>query len=104
MDMTYLGQTFGLKDKVAIITGASRGLGQSMSLAFGRSGARVCLVGRQANLDETQQLLQSFGCKSIQVVCDLTSEEGISTIITSVMKEWGRLDILVNNAGAFMRK
>jgi 2-deoxy-D-gluconate 3-dehydrogenase len=104
MDKAYLEGIFGLKDKVAVITGASRGLGQSMSLALGRAGARICMVGRQDNLQQTEELLRSNGCQYIQVVCDQTSEEGITAIMDAVMHKWGRLDILVNNAGTFLRK
>lgn len=100
----YLEQLFGLKGKVAVVTGASRGLGQSMSVALGRAGARVCLVGRQSNLQDTEALLRSYGCESIQVVCNQTTEEGVAAIMDRVMQEWGRLDILVNNAGTFLRK
>lgn len=104
MSTDYLEELFGLKDKVAVITGASKGLGQSMSLALGRAGAKVCLVGRQHNLNQTEALLESHGCETIQIVCNQTTEEGIAAIIDAVMNKWGRLDILVNNAGAFLRK
>jgi len=104
MDTAYLKQMFSVAGKTAVVTGASRGLGQSMALALGRAGAHVCLVGRQPNLQPTCDLLHAHGCRSIAVVCDQTSTQGIAQAIDAVLAEWGQLDILVNNAGTFYRK
>lgn len=104
MDIHYLQQQFGLEGKTAIVTGASKGLGQSMALALGRAGAAVCLVGRQSNLEQTQDLLRSAGCECIQVVCNQQTPEGVTQIMETVVDKWGKLDILVNNAGTFLRK
>jgi len=100
----YLWKMFGLDGRVAVVTGASRGLGQSMSVALGRAGARLCLVGRQPNLDRTREMLEGFGCECIEVVCDQKTTEGVRQIIDAALGKWGRIDILVNNAGTFIRK
>ncbi len=104
MDSSYLTQLFGLEGRVAIVTGASRGLGRSMALALARAGARLCLVGRQANLDETQAELSEQGCDSIAVVCPLDDPDSAETITRACLERWGQIDILVNNAGTFLRK
>lgn len=104
MDPAYIIDMFTLKNKVAVITGASKGLGQSMALALGKAGARVCLVGRQPNLGQTENLLREYGCETMQIICNQTTDEGVSQIIDSVRSKWGELHILVNNAGTFVRK
>lgn len=100
----YLATMFGLHGKVAVVTGASRGLGRSMALALGRAGARLVLVGRQANLADTNEALSSHGVEAIQVVCDQTTPQGVEQIVEAPLDRWGRVDVLVNNAGTFFRK
>lgn len=95
---------FDLNGRVAIVTGASRGLGQSMSLALGQAGARVCLVGRQANLTETRERLERCGAEAMEVVCDQTAPGAAEQIVEAACQRWGHVDILVNNAGTFLRK
>ncbi|MFD0715559.1 SDR family oxidoreductase [Paenibacillus sp. GCM10027626] len=104
MEPDLYRQMFGLQDQVAIVTGASRGLGQSMALALGRAGAAVCIVGRQPNLDKTKQLMNDYGVDYIEVLADLTCSQGIQSIIDATMDRWGKVDTLVNNAGTFLRK
>lgn len=101
---SYLEATFGLHGKVAIVTGASRGLGRSMSVALARAGARVVLVGRQANLGATHDAISSLGGEALQVVCDQTAAAGIEQIVATTLERWGQVDVLVNNAGTFLRK
>lgn len=100
----FLDSLFGLHGKVAVVTGASRGLGRSMAIALGRAGARLVLVGRQDNLGATAETLDSFGAEAVQVVCDQTTPEGVEQIVTAALEQWGRVDVLVNNAGTFYRK
>ena len=101
---TFLEAMFGLHGKVAVVTGASRGLGRSMALALARAGAKVVLVGRQANLDDTEAALAAVGAEAVQVVCDQTTPQGIEQIVAAALDRWGRVDVLVNNAGTFLRK
>src|SRR5690606_38364682 len=103
-ETTYLDAMFGLHGKVAVVTGASRGLGRSMALALARAGANVVLVGRQPNLDETQAALEAAGGEAVQVVCDQTTPRGVEEIVAATLDRWGRVDVLVNNAGTFLRK
>ena len=101
---SYLTGLFDLTGRVAVVTGASRGLGQSMAVALGRAGAGVCLVGRQDNLGATRSLLEEHGVDCTQVICQLTDSSCGAQIVQECLERWGRLDILVNNAGTFLRK
>lgn len=103
-DATYLDELFGLHGKVAIVTGASRGLGRSMAIALARAGAKLTLVGRQSNLDETEARIREAGGEALQVVCDQTTADGVEAIVSGCLERWGRVDVLVNNAGTFRRK
>lgn len=100
----YLQSLFGLQGRVAVVTGASRGLGAAMSIALARAGARVCLVGRRANLDATLETIVRDGGSATPIVGDLTTEDGIDNIVSSCLEAHGAIDILVNNAGTFVRK
>jgi 2-deoxy-D-gluconate 3-dehydrogenase len=100
----YLRDIFGLVGATALVTGASRGLGAAMSVALARAGARVCLVGRQPNLDATHDAIVAGGGVAAKVVGDLGDEAGIDAIVRACEDDLGPVDILVNNAGTFVRK
>ena len=89
-----------LKEKVAIVTGASRGIGRAISVALGAEGATVILSGRAAEaLAETAAQVTAAGGRAHPVATELTSEESIKDLIQVTCEKQGRLDILVNNAG-----
>jgi NAD(P)-dependent dehydrogenase (short-subunit alcohol dehydrogenase family) len=89
-----------LNDRIAIITGASKGIGRVMSQLFAREGAKVVCAARSgALLNETVALILSAGGEAIAVVGDAGVEYGAKTIVDAGMKAFGRLDTLVNNAG-----
>lgn len=89
-----------LDGKVAIITGASYGMGQSMAELFADEGASVVLVARhQKQLDEVVNGIRAKGGKAIAVVADVTSPEDTKRVFETTLKEFGDLDILINNAG-----
>lgn len=104
MDLAYLGSRFGLDGQAAVVTGASRGLGRSMALALARAGARVLLVGRRANLDETLALIEANGGEAAALVVDHMAADAPQRIVDACLERWGRLDVLVSNAGTFHRQ
>jgi len=92
-----------LKDKVSIITGAGRGIGQATALKFAREGAKVvaCDV-TQAAVDETVQLVRGEGGDALGFVVDVTKRADIDAMVQATMERFGRIDTLVNNAGIVM--
>ena len=96
---------FDLTGRVALVTGASRGLGKTFALALARAGADVAITSRTlASLDETRRAIEALGRRSFPVVLDVRSHESIAAAVNTVHAHSGRIDILVNNAGCNIRK
>jgi 2-deoxy-D-gluconate 3-dehydrogenase len=93
---------FKLDGKVAIVTGASRGLGQGMALGLAEAGADVALVA-STGTDETARRIRALGRRVCQVQADLLDAGAVPRIVDAAVKEFGRIDILVNNAGIIRR-
>ncbi len=92
--------TVGLSGQVAIVTGASRGLGKAMALALGRNGAKVACVARNAEkLEATANEINQAGGMAAAFPCDVTDRDSVDKMVDSVIDQWERLDIVVNNAG-----
>ncbi|MCE5210305.1 MAG: glucose 1-dehydrogenase [Deltaproteobacteria bacterium] len=92
---------FSLKDKVAIITGGGRGIGQAIAFAFAKAGAKVVVTSRKAqDLEATANEIKAFGGEAFPLPAHLGKTEEIKKMIDAVMARYGRIDILVNNAGA----
>ncbi len=94
---------FDLEGKVAIVTGASRGLGQAMAIALAQAGANVVGVG-QSNMTSTKEEVERAGKKFLEIKADLTSTEKVNEIVEKTIENFGRIDILVNNAGTIRRE
>jgi 3-oxoacyl-[acyl-carrier protein] reductase len=93
-----------LKDKVAVITGGGRGIGQAIAQAYAREGAKLALCARSAaELDQTVKELRALDREAEGWICDVSLEEPVKDFITGVHKKYGRIDILVNNAGVMTR-
>jgi gluconate 5-dehydrogenase len=92
---------FDLKNKVAVITGASSGLGRQMSKTFAKQGANLVILARRLErLEELKEELSDLGVKILPIKCDVTSTEDINNAAEAVEKEFGRVDILINCAGS----
>lgn len=92
---------FNLKGRVAVITGASSGLGKQMSRAFAKQGADlVILARRMEKLEELKKELESDGVKVLALKCDVTDTDNINECANTVEKEFGKVDILINCAGS----
>ncbi len=89
-----------MKNRIALVTGAGRGIGRAIALAFAQQGARVAITARsQDQLSGLAQEIQSMGGESLLVVDDLSDQSAPARIVEQVTKGWGPIEILVNNAG-----
>lgn len=94
-----------LAGKVAVVTGASRGLGRAMAVALAKEGVKVALVGRDiAKLVETEAIVKLNGGQSEIVVTDVTKEDQVAALEQHVALKLGKAQILINNAGVNLRK
>ena len=90
-----------LKDKVAIVTGASRGIGRAIALALAAKGARVVLAARTiTDLGKVAAEIDQAGGTAVAIPTDVTAEKGAALLVRKTVDTFGRLDILVNNAGS----
>jgi glucose 1-dehydrogenase len=95
------GVPMRLNNKVAIVTGASSGIGQAIAVAFAREGAAVVVdyVGDASAAAETMRALDAMGAKSLAVAGDVSRPEDVRSLVQRAVTAFGRLDIIVNNAG-----
>jgi 3-oxoacyl-[acyl-carrier protein] reductase len=94
----------GLSGRVALITGASRGLGRAIALRLAQEGMHVAVVARdRTSLDEVAAEIRALGVSALPIAADLTTAEAAAAVIAAVLAELGQLNLLVNNAGATRR-
>lgn len=102
-----------LKGKVAIVTGASRGLGKAMAVELAREGAGVVAAARTVEsgqsrlpgtIHETVDIIKQMGAEAIPVRCDVTKEPDVAALIQQAIDHFGSIDIMINNAGIGMPK
>lgn len=99
-----MANLFDLTGKVAVVTGASSGLGADAALAYAEAGADVALLARRVEkLNEVKAGLEKTGRKILAVGCDVTKEDSVQAAVETVLKEFGHIDILLNNAGVAVR-
>ena len=92
---------FDLSGQVAVVTGASTGLGLQMAKAFASQGANIVLLARRQNLldENAEALRKEFGVEVLPFACDITVTERVQAAVDATIEKFGRVDILVNNAG-----
>jgi len=85
-----------LQDKVALVTGASRGIGESIARTFAREGANVVIAGRKQ--DTLDQVARSIGSRAVPIACHVGKADQLQSLVDTATHRFGRIDILVNNA------
>ena len=93
-----------LKDRVAIVTGAARGIGKTIALTFLREGGKLAII--DSDRERLEILKKEFGKENKEVIvipCDITKSSDVKEMVLQVHKKFGRVDILVNNAGIIRR-
>ncbi len=94
-----------LQDKIAVITGASTGIGHSMAVVFAKEGAKVVLAARRREaLDQLAKEISAGGGTALAVPTDVTNEQQVTELFQRTMEKFGRVDILINNAGTAIGK
>lgn len=92
---------FNLKNRVAVVTGASSGLGRQMAMAFAKQGASLAILARRKDrLESVKKEIEETGSECVAVKCDVTNTEDIKLAAQEIENKFGRVDILVNCAGS----
>ena len=93
-----------LASKIAVITGAGRGIGRAVALAYAREGAKVAICARTAaELEATAAAIRAQGGDCRAWVCDVSSESSVADLFAKVESDCGDIDVLINNAGVMTR-
>jgi short-subunit dehydrogenase len=93
-----------LLNKIAVITGASSGIGRATALALAREGAHLALGARNEKaLEEVAGEIQALGCETLVLQTDVTNQEQVQRLVESTLERWGRVDILIANAGQYIQ-
>lgn len=98
--MNNMKNLFSLKDRVAVVTGASSGLGVTFARGLAQAGAKVVVAARRKErLDALVEKFKSEGFDALAVSCDVTSVDDVDRMVRAALERFSRIDILVNNAG-----
>jgi 7-alpha-hydroxysteroid dehydrogenase len=94
---------FSLHERVAIVTGAGKGIGRGIAVGFAEAGAHVvCAARTQADIDAVAAEVRAIGRRSLAVPTDVTVTDDLQRLVDATLDEFGRVDVLVNNAGGTM--
>ena len=95
-----LSKEYSVEGRVAIVTGAGRGIGKAISLTLAEAGADIAVVARTAKqIEETAEEVRKLGRKALAIPTDVTKEDQIKGAVEQTLSQFGKIDILVNNAG-----
>ena len=96
---------FDLQGKVAVVTGAGRGIGEGIALLLAEAGVDIVVAARtKSEIEATSGKVREYGRRSLAIPVDVTREQDIENMAQMAVAEFGKIDILVNNAGAALRK
>lgn len=101
--MGYLEDLFGLEGKIAVVTGGSRGIGQTVSVGLARAGAEVVILCR-SEPSETLEMIAQVGGKAGHIAVDVTDEQAVESAFDEIIKSRGSVDVVFNNAGICIHK
>ena len=91
---------YNLINKIAIVTGASRGIGKTIAKQLASLGVKIQLVARnEENLVDINNILNNSGCESDYTICDTSQLDSFQEVVNKTVQKWGSIDILINNAG-----
>lgn len=99
----YLEEIFGLKGKVAVVTGGNRGIGQVVAEGLARAGAEVIILSR-SGAEDTLKKISDAGSRGYHIKTDVTSEESVAEAFRQILERSGSIDIVFNNAGICLHK
>tara|TARA_B100001996_G_C18527083_1_gene541506 strand:- start:81 stop:857 length:777 start_codon:yes stop_codon:yes gene_type:complete len=95
----------GIKNKIALVTGSSRGIGKAAAISLAKEGAKVVICGRNQNtLDTTLSEINKINQNIIGIKCDVTDEKNLITIVNEIKTQLGEIDILINNVGGSVNR
>ena len=91
-----------MKNRVAIITGASVGIGRAVALQMAEKGAKLVLMDlNEKTLKDLERELERYECETLCIACDVSNEESVNDCVDKAMQKFGKIDILINNAGVW---
>jgi NAD(P)-dependent dehydrogenase (short-subunit alcohol dehydrogenase family) len=96
---------FSVRDRVVLITGASRGIGHETAVAFAEAGARLVLASRSpGDLEGAAAAIRQRGVQALAVEADVTSSSSVDRLVAEALAAFGRIDVLINNAGVYLNR